>query len=660
MSQIPIQPQLGQPQPQSQPGVPLSPGLGAADPTGLGGPQLGLAGGPALGGPPGLGSPLQQQPLEGIAGASPSGPPIGPRVLSDARDMGNKRMKPFRDGRRDAIQEYVGRWYGQSDEKHRPLNLVNQAVSVLIPHLVAPKPEYTHIPNFAGIAPQSLVLSVLLNRLTAEIDLAMTFRRCVINAILGPRAIMKIGQRAGSDMVKIQGRLYNKGQPYATDIDLDDYTPDPTARNDNELYWEGHHYRLPRQVALASGIFNNADIERLPRVSERAPGFDLGVESLSTRALAIGSRFEAIDIIELWDGVIYDEDKSWSVTLPGHPGYVSNRYLLEEEHQGPERGPYRHLWFHDVPNNLMGLPPVAIWRDLAEALNLVAAKIMDQAANAKNVFAYSRDSADDAMSVRDAADMEAIAVDNVKEMQQFQVGGVVADLHTFLGTGMGWWNMQSGQVGTLGGEIDQKLATGIQAEQANAGVRLRDLQSTNNIFMENVGNDLTWILATDPLMQASVPYRIPGGEYIEVQYDAAAREGDALDFGVKLEVHNAIASDPMVRARRVVELMTNAVPALLTAHMTTGGLLDFPSALRLIGRELDIRELDQIVKDPQLAQMNQALFGQVPPGQGQPVGQSAAQPTGRFGVGTQGGPGNQQTSAHGVSQAAGVGQPQAA
>lgn len=555
-------------------------------------------------------------------------------------EFSERRLVPFRKARAAAVREYVGRYYGGNDDgKQRPLNLIHQATSVLIPHLVSPKTRFKVRPkNNIALALESEALGMRLNLLAEEIRLAYMFRRAVMDAVLGPHAICKVGIRAGYDAVKINGRQFNLGQPYASLVDLDDWAIDPAARLYDERYWEANRYRVPRQVALDSGIFDAQEIERLPSIHSRMQLGD--VEQLGYGGENLRERFDMLDLIELWDVVLYDDDVSYCVTLPGDQQAGVRDYLRVDEHQGPEKGPYHRLTFQEVPNNAMGMPLVAVWQDLAQTLNSVAAKVLRQAANSKNVLAYSRAHHEEAMSVIDAPDMGSVAVDDVNQLKMLPINGIMPDLTGFLGVGMNWWNAQSGQSMQLAGQADGDTATEIQAEQANLSVRVRDLQALNGDFQEMVGRGLGFWLDTDPLMKFQGIRRLPGGEQFEVRFDAATKEGEWHERTYAIEPFNLHASDPQVRAKRIVELFGTVVPALLQAHATTGGMLDFPTALRVVGRELDMTELDEISRDPITQAINMQLSQGAQPGMGQVAGQtSQLGPGGRMQLQPSQGPG---------------------
>jgi|GEM_PF-6947276 len=548
---------------------------------------------------------------------------VEPKKLIEHIETAINKQEPFRRNRTQAMKNYVGRWYSADDGLKRPLNLVFHTIATMLPQLVPPEVGYEIESYQMPLRFEGERLALMMKHLAREIELGPTLRDCVVDACLGPFGIVKCGVRSGADMVKIQDRFYNRGQFYCRRVDFDDYVADPSARCEEELYWEGHRFRAPRKILLESGIFDEDRIKRLPSVSqERYPNEDF-TEELSAGREQFYDRFALLDIIELYDIAVYEADgTTWIVTLPSNPGYADD-YLYQERFEGPEKGPYTKLGFYNVPNNFFPLPLVSAWHDLAEALNVVALKVMENAASAKSILAYSRTAQDAALEIKEAPDREAVAVDDVNQLSTLEIGGLHQAFLPFMATGMGWWDMISGNVNLQGGtapKTDTKTLGEAKILQAGSTVRTQDLIRTVYIFKRAIGRQMLWELTHDPLIRKGMSMRIPGGEFVEVEYSAEAREGDFWEFNLKVIPTVPENHDPSVRARRLNEFFS-IVPTLVAAHMQTQGMVDFPSAVRVWGRLNGFPELDEIARDPKIQQEEQQLYaGIAPPQQGRALG----------------------------------------
>lgn len=551
---------------------------------------------------------------------------IGPRDLWENIQEGQDKLEPFRDARKKALREYVGRHYGNNGDEVRPLNLVNHAISVLLPNLCPSRLEYRVRPRRLALSFEAEMLGTALTHYAREIDLIETIRKAVIDAILSPIGIIKCGLRVGDEVVKINDRYVNIGEFYCQRVDLDDWVVDPTARDWREVYWEANKVRVPRIMALESGLFPSEIIERLPNIGQDISAKEK-VEELGDPDSKPGYKYDMLDIIELLDVTLFEHDGAiWNVVLPAQEDFGTD-YLSVREWQGPERGPYEHIGFQYVPNNLLPAPLSGIWKDLAEALNDVATKMMRNAARAKTIFAYAHSAEDEAERAREAPDGEFIAVDDPTQINSVEMGGIHHAYVPFLDVGMQWWNMMSGNITMLAGstQTGADTATEFQGLQANMGVRIKDMIARCDDFKRRIGEHILWEIVHDPLVRKPLPVRMPGGETIEVVYDAESREGDFWDFSLEVQPTVPVNLDPQVRARRLVEVFAQ-IPQWAQTEAITQGRFNFSKMVHAVAREFDMPELEEVTMDPAIAMMNEQMFAQMPqPAMGQPAGRYPGQ-----------------------------------
>lgn len=547
--------------------------------------------------------------------------PITPRKLWDHIETAYNELQWARDLYDDNWRRWVTRHLHDQAGPEEPLPLIHFAISVLCPNVCPPTMAYRTVAKTMMLRGEAKVLSQAQTQIARENDLAMQIRDAFTDACLGPiGGVMKCGIKAGAEMVKVSGRLLNRGQFYGKTLHPGDWAADPSARTEDEWTWECHKYRLPRGLAMEAGIFPRDVIARLPAFDDDSY---LGGENTDEWRGGAG-RWDLFDVIELIDGCIYGGDTSWAFTLPSSPGFVSD-YLYLEEYQGPERGPYYHLGFRRMRKRPLYIPLVAVWRDLADILNLVGAKVMRNVADAKSVLAYSRGAVDDAKTVMEAADRAAVAVDDVNALKDIPVGMVHKDLAPFMQQGMSWWNLLSGNIQLLGGtspDTSTETLGELKQMMGTAGVQTRDVTDITNSFKTKVGQHILWDLTTDPLKQFGDIQRIPGGQFIDVYYDAATRQGKFWHFSTNVIPVVVENLEPAVRVDRLFKL-AGVAPQLAELHMATGGLSPYPAWMRIFADELGVEEIDELATDPTIAMMQQALLQPA----GQPTQGQAAGPT---------------------------------
>lgn len=543
---------------------------------------------------------------------------LDPKKMTDALDTGYSRMEWVRKSFGEMTREYVGRWYGpENDGVKRPINLLAQYIHTVVPNLLNQRPTVIGRSRITDLQGEATLLGLALETLWSDMMLVDVVQGFIVDAMLSPFAIAKVGLRAGDDEIKIGERGITLGQPYIARVSPDDYAADPSARSIEELGWQAHRYRVPRQYALDSGIYDPDAIARMDSIGKGRDGMDKrsGAEDISGKT--DNKRFGETDTIELWDVAIRDEDR-WLIgtvcgktTGGGEPVWV-NGDGQPLEYDGGSEGPYELLNFYRVPDNFAALSPGMTWMDLHRATDAVYRKMIQQALNTKRNFAYNRTAARDAITLADAPDGKGVAVDNVDTLKPIDIGGVVADFYPMIDSMMSMWNNAAGNMQLLSGAgIQSDKATGQQILQANASTRLGFMKDRVWRFASKLTNRLGFYLLTDPLIRLPVPYRLDGGHVIDIEYDAATRRGDYNQMTFEIEVASMVGRDPEIALKRKIEALN-----VLLQFAPAAGVFNLQKLARQLGREIGWLDIDEIVNDMEM----QALYMSAGLGQPQKAG----------------------------------------
>jgi hypothetical protein len=572
---------------------------------------------------------------------------ISPKKFQLAVQRGFERLANFRAARVHFIKEYVGPYYDQTQGElaTAPLNLIFNAIRILVPTLVMSFPKHVVMTPYLAAREYANLLGLALDQHDKEIDIRNTYRAVIVDAIFTV-GILKTGlTQSGSIAVfdDDQGEeSLDPGVIYTEKVDFDNFVVDPDSREHmfRDASFMGDKIRVPRQMLLDSGQYNNDLIERLPQLG----GSDRETQafSVSMKKLNIDENYSMQDMVEVAE--IWVPSANAIVTVPGDPAVTFDDYLRVDDYYGVKEGPYTLLSLTPpVPGNPLPVPSVGVWYDLHSMANRMAKKIMEQAERQKSIVAYKGSSVDDAQELMNAGDGETIKVDDVEGIKSLNFGGQVNSNETHLQGLQNWFNMMAGNPDQVGGQrIDAKTATGVQALQQNASVGLEDMKDMVYQMAAGEARKRAWYFHTDPLMHVPLTTRQyspgqvgPGADGlpnflqppqiqdVQVILTPEARQGKFLDFMFSLEPESMGRKDSKTRLQQEMAFTQQLLPAVATAAQIFASLgipFDALAFLVRMAKDMGIEWLDEVLLAPQtqqIAQQRMAMGPQLGPSKGQ-------------------------------------------
>lgn len=568
---------------------------------------------------------------------------ISPKALKRAMLKSEERLKPFRDQRLEFVKAFRGRFYGNNEYHAQPINLINRQMTVLAAHLTAGNPINDVRTDRLEYRAKALLLQLALGHLDQQIDRAGISRRMLMESFVSPCMFARVGIRAGVELVTIEGKGYDRGQPYYMPISLDDMVYDPAARCDAEALFMGHRYRINRQRALESGVFEGYE-DSIRGLRPLSDGMGEALSDETTESRRDPDSYAGGDIIELADVAIYDDDMVYMATVPWGED-APDEYFHFDLWDGPERGPFVKREFTPGIDSPFGVPPVAQAREQAEMVNATLTKAHEQILALKTIMAYKPGCDDTAKAIDEAPDGGKVKVEDPKnEVNILGINTVTPGLGDHAAMVLNLWNDQVNGIQMLGGTAGtgDKTATEYAGQSSSAGLMVGDLAREHERFETEVTKRLAFYLRTDPFIKLPLVHRIRGGELMQVNYTPDMIEDDHGDFTYKIRSLSmrAETQDPIIRQRRLIELL-GAFAQVAQVSAATGNLIDFGGSVRVLAREFGIEEVDEIIGDPAFAAMQRAIYSQVP---GEEMGQPGA-PSG--GMKPNGRTSNKQTTASG-------------
>lgn len=559
---------------------------------------------------------------------------VTPRKLQEAVRRGFRQTANFRKARLMFLRNYVGQYFDQErgtigDE---PLNLIFNAVRVLVPNIVMTFPKHVVTCDFTAYREYGEMLGLALDKQGRKSHITDTIRRWVIDSLFG-LGIVKTGMCESGQVIRFdENDEVDPGELYTELVSLDDFCA-AKCRRFEEAAWIGNRVRVPKYQLLDSGLYNNALVEKLRSVDVEEDGS----EQLSRRNLnqhEDSELHEEVDVVEVWVRAA-----NAIVTVPysgAYGGVALDDYLRVAEFYGPKEGPYTFLALTPpVPDNPFPVAPVGIWNDLHVLANRMASKIVEQADRQKDILGYRGTSADDAQEIIDAEDGGAVRMEDPGGAKVYSFGGQQRSNEAHLQQLMLWFNLMSGNTEALGG-MRENSATATQAEilQANQTVGIDDM---NNLVYQAVAAEArkrAWYLHTDPMIEIPLTRRMevpaqyamgPMGPQLAVPAQLVdqqviltpeMRRGDFLDFQFEIQPKSMSRLSPHMRLRQAMDFAVKIVPAAAQAAqvcMMMGVPFSFPKFVTRMAKEAGIEWMDEVFYDPDF-QIHMAMLMMRTPG----------------------------------------------
>lgn len=552
---------------------------------------------------------------------------IIPAKIQQVAKAGFERMKNYRRATAMFVKEYAGYYYRQSKglTGEEPINLIFNTIRAMVPNLVMQSPINQVTTKFTAYKQYAELLSLALNSVEEDIKLKQTLRAWIVSALFG-WGIMKIGLNATGEMIKFGDVNVDPGQVYAELVDLDNFILDPICTNIYEASMLGHKTMVPRQMLLDDNSYNHDLVRRLPTSAMIRK--DDTVSQLTQKhmgTLEIQSLMDYVDVCELWI-----PEANAIVTIPDPEQATFEDYLKIADYYGPKEGPYVFLSFTPpVMGNPLPVASVSLWYDLHRMANRVFIKIMDQADRQKDLLLFNPAAADDAQSIIDAKDGDAIASSDPKGAQVYSFGGQNRGNEIYLQELQVWYNYMSGNPDQMSGNIPnvakgKETATRSQILQANANISIEDARGILYDQTAEISRRIAWYLHHDPLIEIPLTKRTTGGEEVQRVLTPEQRQGDFLKYTFKIVQRSMSRLDPTIRSKRIMEFGTNILPAAVNAAMMMmqiGMPFNLQRYLTRIAEEMGIGDwVQDMFDDPEFQQKLQLYMAIGPKNAGPSIG----------------------------------------
>lgn len=503
--------------------------------------------------------------------------------LTDSIDWSIRQLERPRQERIESIRQFVGSHHSVGGaDKNVPVNFLKLAVDIYVRQLAARAPRVLITTKFAELKPTAANLQLAVNQIPEEINLTLTLRRLVTEALFS-MGIIKCGLHTVGEVLGI-----TYGQPFADIVTLDDYFCDMSAKRMDLIQYCGNDYWLPYEKFMESGFVREGDRDSLSPDDHTTIG-----EQGQERADGIAVDGEAQEFekrIRLRDVWLPQENVMLTYATS------SKRLLYETEWEGPEGGPYLHLGYTDVPSGLLPLAPISAWRDLHELANVLFRKLGRQADSQKTCLGFSGNNEEDIQNFKNAKDGDGIFYNGPKP-EKLQAGGVDGATLAFYLQVRDLYSYFAGNLDSLGGLAPMTETVGqdkLLGEAASA--QLADMSAQTVVIVRDLFRTLAWYEWHDPVGTRTLEKKIPGTDLVvPVPWNAEARQGGFELFDLDLNVFSLQDDSPATKLQKFRAILNEFIAPLMPDIQAAGGQLDAQFIMRTVAKLSNMPEAGEMI-----------------------------------------------------------------
>ena len=509
--------------------------------------------------------------------------------LRQAMAWSNKKLRPFRQNRLDALKQYVGKNFSDSGGATAkvPVNMIWMAVSIYQRQLVPQNPKALVLTEFPNLKAPAYELELALNHLLTEISYGATAKLALIESMFS-MGIVKVGLEV-RDVGDELGYEHDAGQPFADVVLLDDWMMDMAATSYEQATYAGNKYRIPYEFAKENKEFNKSAREKLSpqqksQFSMHGTGADHRAESIVQGSEAFHDGF--MDFVEVWDLWLPRQNLLLTMSATDQDAGTP---LQVREWQGPEHGPYHLLRYQPVPGTPMPIASVMQWTDMSDAINRMWRKLIRQAERQKEVLLVQSASGKDGESLRDANDGEIVSVQNPQGIQVTRHGGIDQQTHAFSINTRNQLGYLMGNIDAIGGLGAQTSTLGQdQMLSQSANRMIDDMRQEVSRFHKSIMGDLARYLWEDPYIELPLVKRVGSSIEIPFVWTPEQREGDFQQYNIDIEPYSLRGTTPEERLAKLNKILTELV-------IPMGMQVDQQQFARTMAKYTNLPELEEIL-----------------------------------------------------------------
>jgi hypothetical protein len=224
-------------------------------------------------------------------------------------------------------------------------------------------------------------------------------------------------------------------------------------------------------------------------------------------------------------------------------------------------------------------------------------KLGRQAVRQKTVVGVRPGGDHDGNVIVTANDGDMVKLEDPNNVAEMNLGGIDSKSLAFVLANKDLFSYFAGNIDTLGGLGQQSETLGQdQLLSASASVRIQKMQKEVTNFTTKALYQIMWYLWYDPNpKQKDVTRTAPGFESvsISVPFNPEDREGDFIQYNVKLEPYSMQHQSPEAKLQGIRTIMNEMVPGLTPFMQQQGVTINVQKFMKVVGKLSNISEIDE-------------------------------------------------------------------
>jgi hypothetical protein len=508
-------------------------------------------------------------------------------------------LDPFRTLNQGLIEAYAGPAYGNpKDKRKRYLYKAHQMTEANMVMLAANRPRVSVNTTYRAFRPFAKHFETAINNMLKEIGFEHTVRRWLLDAHF-TIGVVKV-HRKDSGQVQFENNLWmDPGTPFASNVSLDNFVYDMTARSWDEVKWAGDMYRIPKsdlEEGVKLGMYDAKVAESCKATSKYVQPQDR-LASISAGEEVDGDEYEPmVDLADIW---IARENRIYTFIVTNVHNFSIKPTPLAVMDWEDDCSPYHILGFNEVPENIMPIGPAVIIDELDRLANNIMRKQSRGAMNQKDLILYRPgDGADTAKNVQRANDGGMLASQDPSALTRVSFNGANPGNSIFLQEVLGMINEMAGNpTAALG--LGSQSETASQDEMIHNAVNRKYGQMQSRLLdsTQRLIKSLSLMLWQDELKEVAGEFQPEGleGYSADATWKPGDREGNFIDYVLSIDVHSMALRTPSSKAQSLLQLMTTVYVPLADQITAQGGMINWAKFNDQLADWMDLSILKDIV-----------------------------------------------------------------
>jgi hypothetical protein len=515
--------------------------------------------------------------------------------LFKAIKASNDALIEFRKVRKLLVRDYVGSWWNKSGAGPKTLvNLMNQTARIYTVALAAHNPQVLVSTPSVNNLPFARRFEVNLNKLIGDMALDQTFRAIVLDAFfcIGCGVVMMrdTDTRFHGLLESEEDVWLDPGEPWLNRVSLDDLILDMPAKELTKMRYCGHRYRADFEKVMDEPGYDKKVKDKL-KATNRQHHDSTG----STRDMGSDSGTAEDDDLKdmVWLQDIWIAENNSIATFTCDQDLPP---LIERDWTGSQAGPYKFLSLGNVPDNVIPVSPAVNLKGLHDLQNRLHRRMEKDSDAHRVVNAYPPSGADDAVKIQKAERNSWVRMNDPKNIQQVEVGGIDQRDLAFSTFVQDEFDRFAGNLQAMGG-LGPQAATLGQEELVHG--QLSRMESDMRIAVVNFASDcildlgrLMWEDQTLEL-QTSMPVG-NSGINVSSNWTPDNRVGNFEDYEFKVEPYSMVFKTPQQHVQEIFQVLHELGP-LWPMFQASGATLDAEALVDELARYMNKPFLKRLI-----------------------------------------------------------------